>query len=137
MTNDRPVVNADVLGNPPADAITAIISAEQEPACVTALMTLGLSPDSIEVLKGEDGRAVLDLHGRHHSLSGHLKRAVQGLLGSSGNETLLYDSALASGKVVIAVSVTDDATVSRVTQTLISFGGDRINHFGRSGMEQL
>ncbi len=137
MTSERPIINSESLGNPPENAVAAIVSEDQELENVTALMALGLTADSIEILKGEEGRAVLDLNGHHHGASGHLKRFVQGLLGSSQNEAINYDAALADGKVVIAVAVTNDDAMNAVTETFTSFGGDRINYFGESGMEQL
>ncbi len=42
MTSERPIINSESLGNPPENAVAAIVSEDQELENVTALMALGL-----------------------------------------------------------------------------------------------
>lgn len=134
---DEPLINA-ALGSGPPDAVVAILAAANEQSCVTALLAQGFEAQSIDILKGSEGRDVLDTSASGHGAAGKLKRLTQAVLGGSRNETTLYDSALAEGQIVVAVGVLNDEQAASAAEVLSQHGGDRLNRFNsRGGMEQL
>ena len=110
-------------------------SAAQEAA--TALVADGIAAADVEVLAGADGRERLIRLGAPPNPLSRVVRAVQFLLMDQLPDFLVYERALDDGRAVIAVRVTDHASILRVQARLERFGGHFLNHFGRFQTEEL
>jgi hypothetical protein len=100
--NSRALENKDVFRRAPKHELVGVIAGDEIQQMVDELTHIGLESRDVDVLTGEAGLLVLDPHGRHHGLHGHLIRGLQ-QLGSEEANIVTYANAIKHGRVVISV----------------------------------
>jgi hypothetical protein len=133
-SSDGPRVNEGRFRIGPRHAVTAILPASQLDWCVSELNEAGFPSASIEILRGEEGREILDIKGTHHGVRGWLIRTIQ-VSGSIHNEMLNYDSALRNGLVVVGVRVANEQQMAKAAHILFAHEGERVVAYAGKGSE--
>lgn len=99
------------------------------------LSKIGIETSQVDVLRGEEGVALLDPHGERHGVLGRLLRLAQ-LTAEEGNALEFHQQALTDGKLVIYVTARGEAQKDRVATALTAAGGHHLAYFGRWTVER-
>ena len=100
---NAPQINVDHFYHRPVYHVVGLLPEQSEiPALTQDLASAGVDVAAVEILCGEQGARILDVHGRYHGLRARIVRAFQEL--GYDQETLaIYDEALRHGELVLHV----------------------------------
>ncbi len=99
----------------------------------------GFAPPDVVVIHGggTDGHVELGRLGARHPWLTRLIRAVQYLTMDQQPDFARYESALADGRSVVAVHVTERPAMLRARDLLLAAGAHFVNYYGRVATEEL
>jgi hypothetical protein len=102
-----------------------------------ALRRSGAQAADVLVLRGDTAAGELGRLGARHPWLTRVIRAVQYLTMDQQPDFARYESALAAGRAVVAVHVTDRAAMLRARDVLLAAGAHFVNFYGRVSTEEL
>ncbi|MEU6008868.1 hypothetical protein [Streptomyces sp. NPDC047453] len=127
----QPRMNEERFYLYPMKRVAAVLDDEDRyTATCHDLEQAGINLAEVNVLKGPEGRRILDNRGTSHGLLGRLMRRLQH--GGYESETLaVHCEALSQGKWLIFIPVRGKNEVRRTVDILRSHAGSEIFHFRR------
>jgi hypothetical protein len=126
-----------IITYPTGRLLAVIDQPDRAQQAAQALIADGIAEGDVTVLAGPADRERLGRVGPRSSSGSRIVRVFQFLLMDQLPDFLVYERALDSGRAVVAVRVTDRATMLRVQARLEGFGAHFLNHFGRLFTEEL
>ena len=131
------IVTRPMITYPTRRLLGVIDRPDAAQAAAAAIVASGSEPADVEVLVGPQGRARLARLGRPPNRLSRLVRVVQFLTMDQLPDFLVYERALADGRAVVAVRVTDRRAMLAVRAALERFDAHFLNHYGRFATEEL
>lgn len=133
----KPQENQDRPQRRPDQMVTALLpSMDDVSRTVDDMADLGVEVGSVRVLHGTEGVEVFDLTGVRHGRRARMIRAWKNMGGADADVLSEYNSALESGKALIAVPV-GDLSQDQLVAVLREHGGHEVNYYTRGSMTYL
>lgn len=101
------------------------------------LESAGFAGEAVSVFTGEEDARKLDASGAEHGVLARLLRFIQAIHAVDQEQLKRYEEAVRSGKLVLAVHVTDPEGRERAREVLSAHGGHFINFYGRMTIQGL
>jgi len=133
---NEPQINVDHFYHRPIYHVVGLLTEQSEmPALSGDLASAGVDVAAVEILCGEQGARILDVHGRYHGLRARIVRAFQQL--GYDQETLgIYDEALRHGDLLLHVPARP-ADRLRIAALLQRHQVHDVGYFGPGTFEQF
>jgi hypothetical protein len=121
----------------PTNRLLGLMSSEESAKrAIDRLKTEGIEEDRIELFLGDAGAAALHSVHDNSGLLGHL-RQITGSLGPEAEQSKEYEEALATGKVLLGLKMSDELLIEKIRDALISEGCQSIRYYGRLAIRDL
>jgi hypothetical protein len=133
---NEPQVNVDHFYHRPVYHAVGLLTENSEIRAISKdLESAGVDVTAVEILCGEQGKRILDEHGRYHGLRGRIVRAFQ-RLGYDETTLAIYDEALRKGDPLLQVPV-PPAQRRRVVELLQHHHVHDVGHFAAGTFGQF
>jgi hypothetical protein len=122
----------------PARKIVGVIDTSHDlDAVLASLGAAGFTPESIQVLSGDEGIRSIDPDGSYHGLLGRLTRIIQAI-GAEYEHMHRYEEELRAGRYLVVISVSDDeAERQQAAAILRERGGHLVDYYGPLALVHL
>jgi hypothetical protein len=133
---NEPQINVDHFYHRPIYHVVGLLTEQSEiPGLSSDLAAAGVDVSAVEILCGEQGARILDVHGRYHGLRARIVRAFQ-QLGYDETTLAIYDEALRDGEFVLHVPARP-ADRGRLAALLQRHHVHDVGYFGPGTFEQF
>jgi hypothetical protein len=106
-------------------------------AAAAALAGIGVPPDDVTILAGEEGRDRLSRLGAAPTPLSRVVRLFQFVLMDQTPDFLVYEGAILDGRAVVAIHAADRDGMRAAAAVLERHGGHFLNWFGRFMTEEV
>lgn len=122
----------------PSQTMIAVLADETRVEEVAAALTIhGIEPKDIQVLHGEEGRAILDAEGSENGVLGKLLRALENVSEVQRTYVKYVDDQLAAGAYALSVPVADEARQKAIIEVLESAHAQFIVYFRNASIVDI